>query len=122
MSSALEQDAHALARLAADLGDVRWSESAAGIADVALPGPSGRAPTYRDVALAGVAVVLGLAEQDRWEESHEQATFLARHFKGAGAPVSTIAGEGFAGLVASSATSDRHGMHDFAAFVLELYA
>lgn len=108
--------------MAAALGDLAWSQSAAELAAVAPPSPSNEPPTHRELALAGLAVVLALADAERWEESNAQATFLARHFRRADAPVSTIAGEGFAGLVTSSAEADRQGMEDFAGFVLELYA
>lgn len=118
---ALSRDALLLSAAAGALGNGAWADAAADVAGSPRPGADPEAPTYRDLALRGIAVVLALADADRWEESHEQARFLAMHFRSAEAPVGTIAGEGLGGLVTSAAAADREGMQDFAAFVLELY-
>lgn len=118
---ALVQDAMLLAAAVKALGDSEWAEAAAGVAGVPAPPADATAPTFRTLALRGIAVVLALADTERWDESHEQARFLARHFRNQEAPVGTIAAEGLAGLVTSADERDREGMQDFAAFVLELY-
>lgn len=120
-SRALARDAMRLSTAASAVGDDGWAHAAAAVAGGEPPTDHPQAPTYRELALTGIAVVLGLADADRWGEAHEQARFLARHFGQAEAPVRTIAGEGFRGMVSSAATADREGMQDFAAFVLELY-
>ncbi len=120
-SQELSRDALRLAAAASALGDDAWARAAAAVADSEPPAGDAQPPTYRELALTGIAVVLALAHDDRWGEAQEQARFLARQFDGAEAPVRTIAGEGFRGLVSSAASADRQGMQDFAAFVLELY-
>lgn len=119
--STLADDARGLAAAAAMVGNHEWAESAAKLAGgavVELPA----LPSYRDLALRGIAVTVALADAERWSESAEQATHLARYFRSADAPISTVAGEAFAGLAASAAAADREGVGDFAEFALEVFA
>lgn len=108
-----------MAAAVGSLGDRDWKASAELIADrdaATLEGP----PTYRDLALAGVALVVGLARAERWSECADQAERLARYFATARRRLDAVVVEAFAGLAGAARARDPETLADFADLVLEV--
>jgi hypothetical protein len=110
-----------LAAAVAWLDEEGWRQEADRLAAGAPHPPADAPPTWGEVARAGLAVVEGLAAEDRWAEASAQARYLRRFFAGPGRALSPIAGQIFDGLLAATLARDEQELEDFAELVRELF-
>lgn len=103
------------------LGEAEWHVAAARVAGAAPVPVLDAPPTYRELALAGVEVVEGLAGEGRWPEAAEQARHLRRYFSAPGGVMHQVAGESFDGLHAAVLARDAEELDDFTALLRELF-
>lgn len=118
----LAADAAVLAAAARAVGRPGWADAAESLAGAHPAPPASATPTYRDLALAGVTVVLGLAQAGRWDESATQAEHLATYFHEAREQLDVVADQGFRGLAGAAAGRDPEALGDFAGLLIELFA
>jgi hypothetical protein len=111
-----------MAAAARALGDEAWALSACATAGVDDPGATPERPTYGELALTGVALVAGLAEQERWDAAAEQARRLAVYFGDADARIDAVSAEAFAGLAGATRLRDPEAVRDFGELILEVFA
>ena len=118
----LRADALRMAAAARALGDEDWALSACTTAGDDPPEAAPAIPTYGELALTGVALVAGLAEQGRWDAATDQAVRLAAYFGDARGRIDAVPAEAFAGLAGATRVHDREGVRDFGELILEVFA
>jgi hypothetical protein len=110
-----------LAAAVSALDQAEWAADAARIAGSGPPGADVPAPTYRDLARAGLELVEALAAEERWTDAAAQARHLSRYFAGTGAQLHAVAGAAFDGLHAAVLARDPEEVEDFGELVREIF-
>jgi len=121
VAEGVQQAALTLAAAAAAVGREDWERDAGALAG-APPPERVAAPTYRDVALAGLAVVEALADEGRWADADAHAAHLLRFFSDPDAAQPAITRHGFDGLRAAARARDRDEVEDFLDLLREIFA
>jgi hypothetical protein len=110
-----------LAAAVSALDQAEWAADAARIAGSAPRGARVPAPTYRDLARAGLELVEALAAEERWTDAAAQARHLSRYFAGTRAQLHAVAGAAFDGLHAAVLARDPEELEDFGELVREIF-
>jgi hypothetical protein len=119
-SGPVAERAARLASVVSGLDDPGWLSDAEVLA-AAPASPGGGAPTYREVARAGGALVDALAGDGRWPEAESQARRLKAFFATSGAGLGPIAVSAWDGLLAATIARDPEETRDFVELVEELF-
>ena len=121
----MTERASRLAVVVGRLGEPAWRADLERLAGAAAPeagnGDEGGVPTYGDVARGGTAVVVALADGNRWDEAVVQSRHLMGFFADTRAQLGPIALEAFDGLLAACMARDRDEVEDFVDLIGELF-
>jgi hypothetical protein len=110
-----------LAAAVSALGQPEWAADATRIAGAEPLDPDAAAPTYRDLARAGLDLIEALAAEERWADAAAQAGHLSRYFAGTRDQLHAVAGAAFDGLHAAVLARDPDELEDFGELVREIF-
>ena len=110
-----------LAAVVSALGQPVWAADAVRIAGGESPDAGPSAPTYGDLAHAGLELIEALAGEERWADAAGQAGHLSRYFSGTRDQLHAVAGAAFDGLHAAVLARDPDEVEDFGELVREIF-
>ena len=116
---ALADRAARFAAAVAWLDEPAWEDRVSALAGQVEPAPA--RPTYRELAVAGTALVAALADDGRWDEAVQEARDLKRLFGGTPDELGPIVHSAFDGLLAAAIARDRDELQDFVDLVDALF-
>lgn len=101
------------------LDEPGWAGRVSALAGEVARAPS--RPTYRELAIAGSALVAALADEGRWAEAADEARDLKRLFGGTPDELGPIVIDAFDGLLAAAIARDPDELRDFVELVEALF-